>query len=133
ERLRTVSGESVSRMKRDLSLSDSGSYAQDTLTRIRTNLSSDVVVFGSYVLVPDRAGAKIRIDLHVQETATGDTLATISETGKESDLLDVVSRAGAKLRAALGTPQLSTEDTGHVRASLPQSTDAARLYARGLE
>jgi tetratricopeptide (TPR) repeat protein len=133
ERLRTVSGENVSRMKRDLLLSDSGSYAQDTLTRIRTNLSSDVVVFGSYVLVPDRAGAKIRIDLHVQETATGDTLATISETGKESDLLDVVSRVGAKLRGALGTPQLSTEDTGHVRASLPQSTDAARLYARGLE
>jgi tetratricopeptide (TPR) repeat protein len=133
ERLRTVSGENVSRMKRDLSLSDSGSYAQDTLTRIRLNLSSDVVVYGSYVLVPDRAGAKIRIDLHVQDTSTGDALATISETGTESDLLDVVSRAGAKLRAALGAPQLSTEDTGHVRASLPQSTDAARLYARGLE
>lgn len=133
ERLRTVSGENVSRMKRDLSLSDTGSYAQDTLARIRSNLSSDVVVFGSYVLVPDHGGAKIRIDLRVQDTATGESLASISETGSESDLFDVVSRAGTKLRAALGAPQMSTEDSSHVRSSLPQSTDAARFYARGLD
>ena len=73
ERLRTVSGENVSRMKRDLALTDTGSYAKDTLERIRLNLSSDVVVFGTYVVVPDRAGAKIRIDLRVQDTANGDT------------------------------------------------------------
>jgi tetratricopeptide (TPR) repeat protein len=133
EKLRTVSGENVSRMKRDLSLVDSGSYANDTLQRIRMNLSSDVVVFGTYLLVPDRDGAKIRIDLRVQETATGETLASVKETGDESDLLEVVSRAGAKLRAALGAPQLSTEDTGFVKAAAPQSTEAARLYASGLD
>ena len=133
ERLRTVSGENVSRMKRDLTLTDTGSYAKDTLERIRLNLSSDVVVFGTYVVVPDRAGAKIRIDLRVQDTANGDTIAAVSEAGSESDLLDVVSRAGAKLRSALGVPQLSPEDTGHVRAALPQSTEAARLYAEGLD
>jgi tetratricopeptide (TPR) repeat protein len=133
ERLRTVSGENVSRMKRDLALTDADSYAKDTLARIRLNLSSDAVVFGTYVLVPDHAGAKIRVDLRIQETATGETLAAVSETGSESDLLDVVSRAGAKLRTALGVPQLSTEDTSHVRAALPQSGDAARLYAEGLD
>ncbi len=133
ERLRTVSGENVSRMKRDLVLTDTGTYAKDTLDRIRLNLSSDVVVFGTYVVVPDRAGAKIRVDLRIQETATGDTVAEVIETGKESDLLEVVSRAGAKLRTALGAPQLSTEDTSHVKAAVPQSTDAARLYASGLD
>jgi tetratricopeptide (TPR) repeat protein/tRNA A-37 threonylcarbamoyl transferase component Bud32 len=133
ERLRTVSGENVSRMKRDLALTDADSYAKDTLARIRLNLSSDVVVFGTYLLVPDRAGAKIRVDLRVQETATGETLAAVQETGPESDLLEVVARAGAKLRTALGAPQLSTEDTTHVKAALPQSGEAARFYAEGLD
>jgi tetratricopeptide (TPR) repeat protein/TolB-like protein len=133
ERLRTVSGENVSRMKRDLALTDSGSYAKDTLEQIRLNLSSDAVVFGTYLLVPDREGAKIRVDLRVQETATGETLAEVSETGKESDLLEVVSRSGTKLRAALGAPQLSTEDSSRVKAAVPQSTEATRLYASGLD
>ena len=133
EKLRTVSGENVSRMKRDLALTDSGSYAKDTLERIHMNLSSDAVVFGTYVVVPDRSGAKIRVDLWIQESATGEPVAAGSETGNESDLLELVSRAGAKLRAALGAPQLSTEDTGHVRAAVPQSTEATRLYASGLD
>jgi tetratricopeptide (TPR) repeat protein len=133
EKLRTVSGENVSRMKRDLALADAGSYAKDTLQRIRLNLSSDVVVYGTYLLVPDREGAKIRVDVRIQETATGDTVAEVSETGNESDLLEVVARAGAKLRAALGAPQLSAEDTGHVKAAAPQSIEAARLYASGLD
>jgi tetratricopeptide (TPR) repeat protein len=133
ERLRTVSGENVSRMKRDLALTDTGSYAKDTLQRIRLNLSSDVVVFGTYLVVPDREGAKIRVDLRIQETATGDTVAEVQETGNESDLLELVARAGAKLRAALGAPQLSAEDTGHMKAAAPQSTQAARLYASGLD
>jgi tetratricopeptide (TPR) repeat protein len=133
ERLRTVSGENVSRMKRDLALTDTGSYAKDTLQRIRLNLSSDVVVFGTYLLVPDAEGAKIRVDLRIQDTATGETLAAVQETGNESDLLELVARAGAKLRAALGAPQLTAEDTGHVKAAAPQSTEAARLYATGLD
>ena len=132
ERLRTVSGESVSRMKRDLALTDTDSYASDTLARIRQNLSSDVVVFGSYVVVPDKTGAKIRVDLRVQDTRTGET-ALVSEVGDESDLLELVARAGAKLRSALKAPDLSVADSGRVRATLPQSTEAARLYAEGLD
>jgi len=132
ERLRTISGENVSRMKRDLALTDTDSYASDTLARIRQNLSSDVVVFGSYVVVPDKGGAKIRVDLRVQDTRTGET-ALVSEVGDESDLLELVARAGAKLRSALKAPDLSAEDSGRVRATLPQSTEAAKLYAQGLD
>ena len=132
ERLRTVSGENVSRMKRDLALTDTDSYASDTLARIRQNLSSDVVVFGSYVVVPDKTGAKIRVDFRVQDTRTGET-TLVSEEGRESDLLEVVARAGAKLRTALKAPDLSAADSGRVRAALPQSTEAAKLYAQGLD
>jgi serine/threonine protein kinase/tetratricopeptide (TPR) repeat protein len=132
ERLRTVSGENVSRMKRDLALTDTDSYASDTLTRIRQNLSSDVVVFGSYVVVPDKTGAKIRVDLRMQDTRTGET-ALVSETGDQSDLLELVARAGAKLRSTLKAPDLSTEDSSRLRATLPQNTKAAQLYAQGLD
>ena len=132
ERLRTVSGENVSRMKRELALADADSYAQDTLARIRQDLASDVVVYGSYVVVPDRTGTKIRVDLRVQDTRTGET-ARVSETGSEAELLELVSRAGAKLRSALKAPDLSAEDSGRARAALPRSSEAARLYAEGLD
>jgi TolB-like protein len=49
EKLRTIPGENVARMKIDLSLTDADSYAPDTLARIRKHLGSDYVVLGSYL------------------------------------------------------------------------------------
>lgn len=132
ERLRTVPGETVSRAKVDLSLSDADTFAQDTLHRINASLGTDAVVIGSYVVVPGAPGGKIRVDLRVQDSHTGEILAAVSESGSQTELLEVVSRAGAKLRSSLRVPELSADDAGRVRASLPASSDAARLYAEGL-
>jgi serine/threonine protein kinase/tetratricopeptide (TPR) repeat protein len=133
ERLRTVSGENVARMKINLSLSDSESYAPDTLGHIRTQLDSDVVVIGSYFVVHDPKGAQIRLDLRLQDTRTGEVLDAFKEPGPTSEILDIVSRAGTRLRTALGAPDLSPEDSGRFRASVPTTPEATRLYAEGLE
>jgi serine/threonine protein kinase/tetratricopeptide (TPR) repeat protein len=132
ERLRTVPGETVTRAKMDLSLSDSDTFAQDTLRRIGDSIGTDAVVSGSFVVVPGAADGKIRVDLRVQDAHSGEIVSAVSESGSQAELLDVVSRAGAKLRSSLGVPDLSADDAGRVRGSLPASPDAARLYAEGL-
>jgi tetratricopeptide (TPR) repeat protein len=133
ERLRTVSSENVARMRTDLALKDEVSYAPDTLQRIRTISGSDAVILGSYVVVPDRSGAKIRVDLRIQETRTGETLKTVKEVGEENELLEVVARAGSKLRDSLGAPAISADEANRARAALPSSSTAAELYAKGLD
>jgi eukaryotic-like serine/threonine-protein kinase len=132
ERLRTIPGETVTRAKLDLSLSDSDTFAQDTLRRISNSIGTDAVVSGSYVVIPGKPDGKIRVDLRVQDSHTGEIVSAVSETGSQTELLEVVSRAGAKLRSSLGVPDLSADDAGRVRGSLPASPDAARLYAEGL-
>jgi serine/threonine protein kinase/tetratricopeptide (TPR) repeat protein/TolB-like protein len=129
EQLRTVPGENVARMKIDLSLPDADTYGKDTLTKIRKNLGTDEVVLGSYV--PLEKG-QIRVDLRLQRTADGETLAAVSKKGTEEQLDELVSGAGLELREKLGAGEVSSVEAATVKASLPSNPDAARLYAEGL-
>ena len=69
----------------------------------------------------------------MQDTQTGETVASVSDTGGEDDLLGLVSKIGSHVRSTLGMTVLSAGESAGVRASLPSSTDAIRLYAQGLE
>jgi tetratricopeptide (TPR) repeat protein len=130
--LRAIPGESVARMKIDLAFADADSFAQDTLARIRRNIGADLVIVGSYLAVGKEGDARIRLDLRLQDAATGDVVAAFTETGGESELLDLVSRTGARLRETLGAGELSEEESAVARASQP-NRDAVRLYAEGIE
>jgi len=131
-KLRTIPGEVVSRMKMDLSLGDAETYAPDTLKKIRRNISTDFVVFGSY-LVDDKQGDKpIRLDLRIQETQSGETLASMVTTGTQTDLNALINRAGEALREKLGAGEVSPAEAAQLHASLPASSETARLYAEGL-
>jgi serine/threonine protein kinase/tetratricopeptide (TPR) repeat protein len=133
ERLRTIAEENVARAKLDLSLSDADSLAKDTLTRVRNNLGTDYVVLGSFVDLGKEAGGQVRVDMRLQDARTGETIGIVSETGKESELFDLVTRAGSDLRSELGIGNISDAEAGSVRAAISTSTDASRLYAQGLE
>jgi serine/threonine protein kinase/Tfp pilus assembly protein PilF len=130
DQLRTIPGESVAKMKISLSLSDADSFSQPTLKRIRQNLGSDAVVMGSYLTLGD---GLMRLDVRLQDAVAGETLATISEKGSESEIDSLVSKAGAELRVKLGVDALSDAQSALVRASLPANPEAARLYAEGLQ
>ncbi|MEP6994984.1 MAG: protein kinase, partial [Acidobacteriota bacterium] len=132
EKLRTISGENVARAKLELAVTDAETLAADTLARIRRNLGTDYVVLGSYVSLGGATGGQIRLDARVQDTATGETVASFAETGTEATFLDLVSRAGSRLRERLGAGELSAEQAGGARASLPSNPEAARLYSEGL-
>ena len=130
ERLRTVPGENVNRMKTELALTDADAYSSDTLARIRRNLGADLIVAGSFVAVGEGEGATLRVDIRLQDAQQGQTTALVSESGPAADLLDIVSRAGSELRSRLGVAAPAA--TAAVRASQPGSSDAARFYAEGL-
>ncbi len=130
EKLRTISGENVARMKADLALAETDSLARDTLARVRANLGTDLVVLGSYTVLA--AGGQIRLDLRLQDAVAGEIIASVAETGTEPQLFELVSRTGARLREKLGAGGLSAAQASQVRASVPANPEAARLYAEGI-
>ena len=133
EQIRAVAGENVARMKLELKLIETDSYARDTLARIKNNLGTDMIVVGSYVVLGQPQARQVRLDLRVQDTQGGEMVASVSDTGAEEDLLGLTSRIGARVRSALGMTVLSATESAGVRASVPSTTEAIRLYAQGLE
>jgi DNA-binding winged helix-turn-helix (wHTH) protein/tetratricopeptide (TPR) repeat protein len=130
-RLRLVSGEDVAQAKRDLPLTDEDSLARTTLARLRTNPGADVVVLGSYTLIPGDGGKRIRMDVRLQDTARGDTIVEQAFTGSERDLFEMANEAGRVLRQALNVASISPQGNSEVRAALPSSENAMRLYTEG--
>ena len=138
--LRIVPGENVTRTKMDLSLSDADSFGKETLARIKKALGTDFLVVGSYTDLGAGSGGQIRLDVRLQDTEQGETIAAVSETGTEANLFQLVSYAGSQLRQNLGTKEISpgapgsrlVESQEGVRASLPSNPKVARLYAEGL-
>jgi len=129
EQLRTITGDEVAQMKMDLSLPDSDSLSAQNLSQVGKTTGADLVVLGSYVDLP---GGKLRVDLHLQDVVAGETLISVKEIGQEDNLFDLVSRAGAQLREKCGAGQVNPQDQAGVRAALPSSTEASKLYAEGL-
>jgi len=129
--LRLVSGEDVARAKRELPLADQDTLAKATLLRLRRNPGADMVVLGAYTPMPGNGENRIRLDVRLQDTATGETIAEEAVTGSEADLFELASRAGADLRRRLGLGLLSADAETTARASLPVNQQAVRLYAEG--
>jgi len=73
------------------------------------------------------------LDVRLQDAVSGETLASVSEKGNETEIDSLVSKAGAELRVRLGVGALSDAQSALVRASLPANPEAARLYAEGLQ
>ena len=129
--LRLVPGEDVARAKRELPLADEDTLSKATLDRLRTNPGADVVVLGAYTLLPGKTGNRIRLDVRLQDTAAGETIAEEALTGSEDKLFELAAHAGMDLRQSLGVGVISAEATSAMRASLPSNERAVRLYAEG--
>ena len=75
---------------------------------------------------------RIRLDVRVQDTSAGETIADVAVVGSEADLFDLVSQAGSGLRKKLGVEAVSPVEAVSVRAASPSNREAARLYSEGL-
>jgi DNA-binding winged helix-turn-helix (wHTH) protein/Tfp pilus assembly protein PilF/TolB-like protein len=132
EKLRLVPGEDIARARLDLPLADADSLSKDTLARLHKDLDSDLIVLGSYTALGEKPGTRIRLDLRLQDTAAGETIADVAVVGNEAELFDMVSQAGSRLREKLGVEAVSPVEAVSIRASSPSNRDAARLYSEGL-
>ena len=131
--LRTVPGEDVARVKRDLPLADEDSLAKATLERLHTNSGADFVVLGSYTALPGSGDRRIRLDVRVQDTVRGEIIAEKSFTGSEENLFELATEAGQELRRSLGISSASAQASLQARASLPSNQEAVRFYTEGQE
>jgi DNA-binding winged helix-turn-helix (wHTH) protein/tetratricopeptide (TPR) repeat protein len=132
EQVRAIPAESITRMRMELALPNVESLGRDSLTRIRKNLGTDYVVVGSYAALGAMSEGQIRLDLHLQDARSGETVAAISESGTEAHLLDLVSRAGEHLRDKLGIRAVTREEAAEVAIALPSNSQTTKLFSEGL-
>lgn len=131
--LRLIAAENVARMKLELSLGDVSSLSTDNLTRVANNLSTDMVLVGSYAVLAGNSGPQIRLDLRLLDARSGAIVDATSRTGTEVHLLDLVSQAGEQLRSTLGVSPVSSSEAAEIAVVLPHNQEAARFYSEGLE
>ena len=124
EQLRTIPGEHVTRLKRDVPAASGDSLAPETLALIKARLGADLIVLGSYLALGQESGGQVRLDLRIHDTAAGETVASVAETGTEAEMLDLVARSGTWLRTSLGVAGREGEPEA-ARASLPSNPEAA--------
>ena len=132
EALRAVPGETVARAVADLALAPSDSLAPATLARLRSVAGSQWVLLGSYTALGEAAGGKLRLDLRLQRTDGGRDLP-FSVEGSESEIFELIGRAGRDLRSKLGARESESAPAEPVRAAMPSTEGAVRLYSQGLE
>jgi eukaryotic-like serine/threonine-protein kinase len=132
QELRVIPDENVARLKFDLSLPAANSYGLETLKKIRAHLNTDYVVLGSYLATGKDSGQKVRLNLQLQDTHTGETVGVVSQDGTEVDIAELASRSGANLRQTLGVGAVSSAALNAVEIAIPKDPAAARFYAEGL-
>lgn len=132
EELRIIPNEIVARTKIDLSLADAESIAPETLEKLSKRLGNDSAILGSFFASGNIGTGQIRLDFRIQDATQGSTIATVSETGDESQLAELVSRTGARLRERLGLSKVSPLEFQEIQASIPSNPEAIRLYSQGL-
>ncbi|HYG61581.1 MAG TPA: tetratricopeptide repeat protein [Thermoanaerobaculia bacterium] len=128
--LRVIAGDNVARAKVEMGLADVGQLERPALARLRTLLGSEAVVLGSYLVLDGASGPQVRLDLLLQDAATGETTARLSESGPQSGLFTLVAKTGQRLRQALGAADPGSPE--NAKPALPSHPEAARLYAEGL-
>jgi TolB-like protein len=129
QKVRTIPGENVSRMETELALQPASGLSRETLAAVRRNLGADIVVSGAYADLGAGSGGRIRLDIWASDARTGELIASLSESGTEPEVLDLLARAGERLRGGLHL-EAAGEASGSALA--PRDPAAARAYVSGL-
>ncbi len=128
--LRVVPADAVTRMVTDLGVGRTGSPDAAAVERLRTALSTDYLVLGSFVTSGSQGARTLRVDVRVVRQA--DEAVGVTGVGDESHLFSMMSDAGRQLRSRLGLQESTAETTSSARAAFPEGLEATRLYAEGL-
>ncbi|MCG8462467.1 MAG: serine/threonine protein kinase, partial [Holophagales bacterium] len=85
DRLRVISGDDITRVRIEIGLDGQENLATSGVARVGEMLGCDLVVNGTYLVVPDEAGDHIRLDLQARSAQDGSLVARIGEQGTEDE------------------------------------------------
>lgn len=129
--LRVISEGSVARMRRELNLPPSETFAGDTLKWIGTNLGTDFVLCGSYLLLG--GGESLRIQVSLQETQNGRTLGSFKVDGREAETVELALQIVDWVLGQFEVAALPVEDRAALSAMLGMRPETAKIFYRGRE
>jgi len=129
----TTPRENVAKAKIDLALREDTTYGTETLQRIHQTLHCDYLVYGSFYAPGKAGGGTVRLDLRIQDTASGETLASVTENGTEVKVEEIATLVGVRLRGKLGIPGVSPAESSEIQAATPSTPEATKLYYQGVE
>lgn len=127
--LRMITGPAVTEIVKGATMPAGATLPRKLLDDLGRSLGSDLVLSGSY----RHDNGRVRVDLRLDDIATGATVASVGLDDSEDKLLDLVAKANHELRTGLGlTPPLPGQ-ADKLRTTLSSNPAALRLYFLGLE
>lgn len=129
--VRLIPAENVVRMQRELGVAE-GAAADAGLARIGDNLGTRLVVGGSYLVSPaagGTGGARVRIQVTVEDVRSGETVAWARQTGSAADLLDLSRAAARGILVSLGHDPGGTSGEA---AALAANGESLRLWSEAM-
>jgi tetratricopeptide (TPR) repeat protein len=130
--IRVLSGKEIAEIARNIGLDSVMDLDEESSRRLNEALAVDLAVEGSYELLEEEELRLVRLNLELWDRKSMELVASAEATGSVGQLFDVVMRAGEPLRQWLGLEDLTPAQALELRASLPSSPEAARLYVEGL-
>jgi len=131
--LRVIPNDRVAVASREIGISQEDSVPQKALGQLKKNPGADIVVVGSYVLLAGDSNDRLRLDIRVLDTSSGDIIAQDAVSGDEQQLFELVSHAGADLRTSLGVYPLASQEERTAMLLLPTNEEAVKHYSTGNE
>ena len=131
-KFRVVSSERTAQARQSLRGRGKESLDRSYVERLHALVGADLAVTGTYLLLGGGGHQQIRLDIRILTMVSGDTVASVVESGSEPELFDLVARTGSKLRTALGLSLPTVTERLQVRGLLPARSDAIHFYAEAL-
>jgi DNA-binding winged helix-turn-helix (wHTH) protein/tetratricopeptide (TPR) repeat protein len=133
DRIFVLPDEIVRSGRSGLSVPLAGGYALQSLATLKKRVGADYVLSGSYLVSGAPETPSLRIDLALQDAATGKSVANISQSGPAADLSAIVTRTGSALRSAAGFRPASAEALQSIANAQPPNLDVARRVGFALD
>jgi DNA-binding winged helix-turn-helix (wHTH) protein/tetratricopeptide (TPR) repeat protein/TolB-like protein len=132
DHLRLVSEEDIVNSRLAAPSIEVDSVSVATAKQLHKTLKTDLIVSGAYATVASPNDRQVRLDVRLQDAATGEILSEVSGDASEQTLFHVVGQVGERLREKLGVSLISAEENAQVIASMPASREAGEFYSKGL-
>ena len=131
DRLRVIPNGEVSQAQSDIGQKAGSADNQESRTGLRRVTGADMLVRGSYVIVPHGTTPALRLMVQAEDAQSGKQLASFSETGEVGALFALVDQAGTELRKHLSDNGAEADDA-RALSGMSQNAEAMRLYAEAV-